>query len=187
MTSYDSHERRVHISERTLSFLNGEFAVGPGDGGSREEALRLAGLQTFFITEVLKPYPEGTLDYGEQMEDGQPPNVGGTGTETSTSDEKEYRRRLHKELLERDTEKELRDHAHPVSLSFRDSDLERQFASTSDSCSCVSLASWPLVALASAAAYPLASSGPACAAYLTGLVLLSALFALCVLPFFAKV
>lgn len=177
---------RVHISECTLSFLNGEFAVGPGDGGSREEALRLAGLQTFFITEVLKPYPEGTLDYGKQMEDGQPPNVGGAGTEASTSDEKEYRRRLHKELLERDTEKELRDHAHPVSLSFRDSELERQFASTSDSCSCVSLASWPLVALASAAAYPLASSGPACGAYLTGLVLLSALLALCVLPFFAK-
>nr|XP_037276836.1 adenylate cyclase type 3-like [Rhipicephalus microplus] len=179
-------KRRVHISERTLSFLNGEFAVGPGDGGSREEALRLAGLQTFFITEVLKPYPEGTLDYGKQMEDGQPPRGGDAGIDTSTSDEKEYRRRLHKELLERDTEKELRDHAHPVSLSFRDSELERQFASTSDSCSCVSLASWPLVALASAAAYPLSSSGPAFSAYLTGLVLLSALLAICVLPFFAK-
>lgn len=177
---------RVHISERTLSFLNGEFAVEPGDGGTREEALRLAGLQTYFITEVLKPYPEGTLDYGKQMEDGQVPNAGGAGTETSTSDEKEYRRRLHKELLERDTEKELRDHAHPVSLSFRDSELERQFASTSDSCSCVSLAAWPLVALASAAAYPLASSGPACGAYLAGLVALCALLALCVLPFFAK-
>ncbi|XP_075546996.1 adenylate cyclase type 3-like isoform X2 [Dermacentor variabilis] len=177
---------RVHISERTLSFLNGEFAVAPGDGGSREEALRLAGLQTYFITEVLKPYPEGTLDYGKQLEDGQVPNAGGAGTETSTSDEKEYRRRLHRELLERDTEKELRDHAHPVSLSFRDAELERQFAGTSDSCSCVSLAAWPLVALASAAAYPLASSGPACGAYLAGLVALCALLALCVLPFFAK-
>ncbi|XP_065288108.1 adenylate cyclase type 3-like [Dermacentor albipictus] len=177
---------RVHISERTLSFLNGEFAVAPGDGGSREEALRLAGLQTYFITEVLKPYPEGTLDYGKQLEDGQVPNAGGAGTETSTSDEREYRRRLHRELLERDTEKELRDHAHPVSLSFRDSELERQFAGTSDSCSCVSLAAWPLVALASAAAYPLASSGPACGAYLAGLVALCALLALCVLPFFAK-
>lgn len=177
---------RVHISERTLSFLNGEFAVGPGDGGSREEALRLAGLQTYFITEVLKPYPEGTLDYGKQLEDGQVPNAGGAGTEASSSDEKEYRRRLHKELLERDTEKELRDHAHPVSLSFRDSELERQFSGTSDSCSCVSLAAWPLVALASAAAYPLTSSGPACGAYLAGLVALCALLALCVLPFFAK-
>lgn len=177
---------RVHISERTLSFLNGEFAVGPGDGGSREEALRLAGLQTYFITAVLKPYPEGTLDYGKQLEDGQVPNAGGAGAEPSSSDEKEYRRRLHKELLERDTEKELRDHAHPVSLSFRDSELERQFAGTSDSCSCVSLAAWPLVALASAAAYPLTSSGPACGAYLAGLVALCALLALCVLPFFAK-
>lgn len=177
---------RVHISERTLSFLNGEFAVGPGDGGSREEALRLAGLQTYFITEVLKPYPEGTLDYGKRLEDGQVPNAAGLGTEASSSDEKEYRRRLHKELLERDTEKELRDHAHPVSLSFRDSELEHQFAGTSDSCSCVSLAAWPLVALASAAAYPLGASGPASGAYLAGLVALCALLALCVLPFLAK-
>lgn len=177
---------RVHISERTLSFLNGEFAVGPGDGGSREEALRLAGLQTYFITEVLKPYPEGTLDYGKRLEDGQMPNAAGSGTEASSSDEKEYRRRLHKELLERDTEKELRDHAHPVSLSFRDSELEHQFAGTSDSCSCVSLAAWPLVALSSAAAYPLSLSGPASGAYLAGLVALCALLALCVLPFLAK-
>ncbi|KAK8755098.1 hypothetical protein V5799_002202 [Amblyomma americanum] len=83
--------------------------------------------------------------------------------------------------------RELRDHAHPVSLSFRDSELEHQFAGTSDSCSCVSLSAWPLVALASAAAYPLSASGPASGAYLAGLVALCALLALCVLPFLAKV
>ncbi|GFW14151.1 adenylate cyclase type 3 [Trichonephila clavipes] len=53
---------RVHISEKTLGFLNGEFEVTPGDGMSREEALRQAGLETYFITKVLKPYPMGTLD-----------------------------------------------------------------------------------------------------------------------------
>lgn len=177
---------RVHISERTLSFLNGEFAVEPGDGGSREEALRLAGMKTYFITEVLKPYPEGTLDVGKRLEDGYVSTSGGGGANDAASDEREYRRRLHKELLERDTEKELRDHAHPVSLTFRDSELERQFSGTSDSCSCVSLAAWPLVALSSAAAYPLASSGAACGAYLAALLALSALLALCVLPFLAK-
>lgn len=177
---------RVHISERTLSFLNGEFAVEPGDGGSREEALRLAGMKTYFITEVLKPYPEGTLDVGKRLEDGYVSTSGGGGANDAASDEKEYRRRLHKELLERDTEKELRDHAHPVRLTFRDSELERQFSGTSDSCSCVSLAAWPLVALSSAAAYPLASSGPACGAYLAALLALSVLLALCVLPFLAK-
>jgi hypothetical protein len=47
--------RRVHISEKTLSFLNGEFEVEPAYGEKREEALRIAGLKTYFITKVIKP------------------------------------------------------------------------------------------------------------------------------------
>ncbi|EDS28631.1 adenylate cyclase [Culex quinquefasciatus] len=46
---------RVHLSEKTLSFLNGEFEVEPAFGEKREEALRIAGLKTFFISKVLKP------------------------------------------------------------------------------------------------------------------------------------
>lgn len=45
----------MHISEKTLSFLHGEFEVEPAFGEKREEALRIAGLKTFFITKVLKP------------------------------------------------------------------------------------------------------------------------------------
>lgn len=45
----------MHISEKTLSFLNGEFEVEPGDGSSREEAIKIAGLKTYFIVKVLKP------------------------------------------------------------------------------------------------------------------------------------
>lgn len=47
--------RRVHISDRTLAFLNGEFEVEPAQGERREEALRIAGLKTYFITKVLQP------------------------------------------------------------------------------------------------------------------------------------
>ncbi|KFB39059.1 AGAP009315-PA-like protein [Anopheles sinensis] len=47
---------RVHLSEKTLSFLNGEFEVEPAFGEKREEALRIAGLKTYFITKVLKPF-----------------------------------------------------------------------------------------------------------------------------------
>lgn len=47
--------RRVHISEKTLGFLHGEFEVEPAFGEKREEALRIAGLKTYFITKVLKP------------------------------------------------------------------------------------------------------------------------------------
>lgn len=53
---------RVHISQSTLKYLNGEFEVCEGDGASREEAIRLAGIRTYFIVRVLKPYPQGTLD-----------------------------------------------------------------------------------------------------------------------------
>lgn len=44
----------VHISEKTYSFLNGEFEVKDGDGASREEAIRLAGVKTYLIVKVLK-------------------------------------------------------------------------------------------------------------------------------------
>lgn len=47
--------RRVHISEKTYSYLNDEFEVEPGFGEKREEALRLAGIKTFFIVKALKP------------------------------------------------------------------------------------------------------------------------------------
>lgn len=47
--------RRVHISDSTLSFLNGEFEVERGYGEKRDEALRIAGLKTYFIVKVIKP------------------------------------------------------------------------------------------------------------------------------------
>lgn len=47
--------RRVHISDATLSFLNGEFEIERGYGEKRDEALRIAGLKTYFIGKVLKP------------------------------------------------------------------------------------------------------------------------------------
>lgn len=47
---------RVHISETTYGFLNGEFEVEPAFGEKREEALRLAGLKTYFITKVVVPW-----------------------------------------------------------------------------------------------------------------------------------
>lgn len=46
---------RVHISNATLRFLNDEFEVTEGDGASREEALRLANIKTYFIDRVKKP------------------------------------------------------------------------------------------------------------------------------------
>lgn len=47
--------RRVHISEKTLQCLSGEFEVEPAFGEKREESLRIAGLKTYFIKKVLIP------------------------------------------------------------------------------------------------------------------------------------
>lgn len=47
--------RRVHISEKTLQCLNGEFEIEPAFGEKREETLRIAGLKTYFIKKVLIP------------------------------------------------------------------------------------------------------------------------------------
>lgn len=46
---------RVHISDATLRFLNDEFEVSDGNGATREEALRRANIQTYFIDRVKKP------------------------------------------------------------------------------------------------------------------------------------
>ena len=46
--------RRVHISEVTSQFLSGEFELEPGDGESREDALRQAGIKSFLVKSVSK-------------------------------------------------------------------------------------------------------------------------------------
>ncbi|KDR18334.1 Adenylate cyclase type 3, partial [Zootermopsis nevadensis] len=53
---------RVHISEKTLSYLNGEFEVEAALGEKREETLRMAGIKTFFIVKALKPFHPATPD-----------------------------------------------------------------------------------------------------------------------------
>jgi hypothetical protein len=53
--SYVGQAGRVHVSEKTLSFLNNEFEVEPAHGEKREENLRIAGIKTFFIVRPLVP------------------------------------------------------------------------------------------------------------------------------------
>ncbi|XP_074600100.1 adenylate cyclase type 3-like [Brevipalpus obovatus] len=145
---------RVHISERTLSFLNGEFEVIDGDGASREEAIRLANIQTYFIVKVLKPYPEGTLDAlqpngGEVNtsgdEENQRESIIGSGGEIKNV--QEYNRRLRDELLNRDNAHNLSDHSFPISLTFRNSVYEHQFRNNREITGPISFVSLPLTLL----------------------------------------
>lgn len=47
--------RKVHVSNKTLGFLDGAFETERAYGEKREEMLRAANITTYFITKVLKP------------------------------------------------------------------------------------------------------------------------------------
>lgn len=174
---------RVHISETTLSFLNDEFEVQNADGASREEAIKLAGIKTYFITQVLKPYPEGTLDHGVAA-----------NTEKSTSiavdklPSSEYHQRLQKELLERDTGAQLAKYVNPLTLYFNEEDFEQQYTTINDSANCVSLTAFPLITLCNGIVFLslLDSSLLNSCLYVVALVVLSILTGICITPLMVK-
>ncbi|KAG8192965.1 hypothetical protein JTE90_028087 [Oedothorax gibbosus] len=152
---------RVHISEKTLGFLKGEFEVTAGEGMTREEALRSAGLETYFIVKVLKPYPMGTLDEkteqnGRSGNNDELSNLTGHGDK---SFEEDYKARLHEELLGREAKGHIRNHANPITLFFKDPKLETEFRKAKDAVSLVSIAGLPLVLVFCTAAYFLVMSG----------------------------
>ncbi|XP_046402579.1 adenylate cyclase type 3 [Ischnura elegans] len=130
---------RVHISDRTLSFLDGQFEVEPGYGERREEALRIAGLKTYFI---VKPECKGDEEGEEEDEE-----EGGEGKE-----EDEFKRRLRQDLINRDGHSELAKHINFFTLSFRDPAVERDYHRHRESFSGASVLALPLVLLLVAAA-----------------------------------
>lgn len=129
---------RVHISEKTLSFLNDEFEVEPGDGSSREEAIKSAGLKTYFIVKVLKPYPNGTLDEDsgtsqdvleEQEAECNAKEDSNMIVDNKLSNEEEYNRRLKEELVDRGKQRFLYGMCNPLTLCFKDREIERGYNS----------------------------------------------------------
>ncbi|XP_058795491.1 adenylate cyclase type 3 [Phymastichus coffea] len=140
---------RVHISNVTLSFLNGEFEVEEGFGELREEALAKAGIKTYFIkdkpfssadTEPLASYDDQA--YTQQEKTGN--NIEGTNKE----DSEDFRKRLREELDSRvGSGAELRGHASWITLAFKDLQLEKGFHSAEEAFSPLSLLGGPLVVL----------------------------------------
>ena len=47
--------RRVHLSEKTANFLNGEFELEPGGGDTRDYVIKMAAIKTYLIKRVIKP------------------------------------------------------------------------------------------------------------------------------------
>ncbi|KAL3280646.1 hypothetical protein HHI36_003882 [Cryptolaemus montrouzieri] len=137
---------RVHISATTLSFLSGEFEVEPGYGEKREEALRIAGLKTYFIVSVLKPFqplksevqngnsvlPEEdgsvTSDHVlEKNEEKVKVHFDADCEDKQRQNSTDVKDRLRKELVTRDGHRELVKNTKPISLVFIDPHKEQTY------------------------------------------------------------
>lgn len=181
---------RVHISEKTLSYLNGEFEVMPGDGASREEAIRLAGIKTFFIVQVLKPYPEGTLDAGKVNQNGNnsfSEAENNPEEDHATKDVNEYHLRLHKELINTERQ-DLGKYVRLFTLRFIDPKLEDQYQNSTDSTSCISMGGLLVILISHMAAYFCVMYGTL-VVYITfpcGLIVISSIFFLIIASLLSK-
>ncbi|XP_012267004.1 adenylate cyclase type 3 [Athalia rosae] len=152
---------RVHISNTTLSFLNGEFEVEPAYGEKREEALQKAGLTTYFIVRALKQCPPAvpksiaSFAAGESIQ-----NTTEDDDERPTEDSEDFRQRLRKELCSRDGGAELRGHASWFTLQFKDPQVEYAFHSAKEAFSPLSLLGGPLVMVSASPVWRLQPWGP---------------------------
>ncbi|CAH1175806.1 unnamed protein product [Phaedon cochleariae] len=155
---------RVHISDSTLSFLSGEFEVEPGFGEKRDESLRTAGLKTYFIVRVLKPFQPIT----QEIQNGssiQPEEdscvITEIGSETkeeeaahdrsngrSRQDSADFKIRLRKELVSRDGHKELSKNTKLLNLAFIDPQKEKSYHRHIESFSSFTLLMFLIVRLA---------------------------------------
>ncbi|XP_043288033.1 adenylate cyclase type 3 isoform X2 [Venturia canescens] len=153
----------VHISNATLSFLNGEFEVEPAYGERREEALQKAGLVTYFIVRALKPFKPAITKSLASLADAEPSNdqlameyVDGRNKE----DSEDFRLRLRKELDNRDGGAELRGHASWLTLHFIDPNVEAAFHTSGEAFSPLSLLGGPLVMVCTAPIWRVQPWGP---------------------------
>ncbi|XP_023311811.1 adenylate cyclase type 3, partial [Anoplophora glabripennis] len=133
---------RVHISDATLSFLNGEFEVEPAYGEKRDEALRIAGLKTYFIVKVLKPFQPPKQDFqngggilpeedscviAEIASDIKEEEANDSNPARSRQDSTDFKIRLRKELVSRDGHKELAKNTRVITLAFIDPEKEKSY------------------------------------------------------------
>ncbi|XP_055849197.1 adenylate cyclase type 3 [Episyrphus balteatus] len=125
---------RVHISNKTLSFLKGEFEVEPALGERREEALRNAGLKTFFITKVLIPFvAPNNQENGEDIIDDDNEEILEVKEKAISFEQEDeldkyedFKKRLQHELVARDGHGNLSKDT-TLFLKFKSRDLETAY------------------------------------------------------------
>ncbi|KOX73149.1 Adenylate cyclase type 3 [Melipona quadrifasciata] len=152
---------RVHISNATLSFLNGEFEVEPAHGEDREEALQKAGIVTYFIVRALKPFkPAVTKSLASLTEDNRRTMDARDGRNNNKEDSEEFRQRLRKELDSKTGGAHLKGHAHWLTLRFKDAKVESAFHNAEEAFSPLSLLGGPLVMICTAPVWRFQPWGP---------------------------
>ncbi|KAK0158963.1 hypothetical protein PV328_009897 [Microctonus aethiopoides] len=153
---------RVHISNTTLSFLNGEFEVEPAYGEKREEALAQAGLVTYFIVRALKPFkPAVTKNVAPLNEDKDSHGMlDHEDIRNTNEDSDDFKHRLRAELDNRAGSTELKGHASWLTLHFKDNNVEAEFLNSGEAFSPLSLLGGPLVMVCTSAIWRLQPWGP---------------------------
>lgn len=151
---------RVHISNRTLGFLDGAFETERAYGEKREEMLRAANITTYFITKTLKPFagdsaePQNggiTEDTAHEIAKDEHCNeetrvlaeAGGRGQE----DSEDFKKRLRKELMSRDGQKDLSSATKLLTLAFVDGKKEQDYQHHKETNSSLSIIGCPIALL----------------------------------------
>ncbi|XP_068201359.1 adenylate cyclase type 3 [Palaemon carinicauda] len=163
---------RVHISNKTLQYIGEEFEVEPAYGEKREDALRAAGLKTYFISKVLMPYkPRPSLQSmknGTKSSSSQPsrdvPSENTMASRDSTTlstvedakilkslqeghADSSFKTKLQKELVNRDGRSDLLSQTSMLTLSFRDPKIEHAYKHHRETFSGAATTAVPLVLL----------------------------------------
>ncbi|KAE8752361.1 hypothetical protein FOCC_FOCC000833 [Frankliniella occidentalis] len=169
---------RVHISNRTLGFLDGAFETERAYGEKREEMLRAANITTYFITKTLKPVStsaEGVLQYKNKIKSEyttQKKNTGKTNRHRARlcaqhaacylqeetrvlaeaggrgqEDSEDFKKRLRKELMSRDGQKDLSSATKLLTLAFVDGKKEQDYQHHKETNSSLSIIGCPIALL----------------------------------------
>ncbi|XP_012289111.1 adenylate cyclase type 3 [Orussus abietinus] len=152
---------RVHISNATLGFLNGEFEVEPAYGEEREEALQRAGIVTYFIVRALKPFrPAVTKSLASLADAESSQRILDVDDSRNKEDSEEFRQRLREKLDSKGGATDLKGHASWLTLHFKDPNVESAFHSAEEAFSPLSLLGGPLVLICASPVWRLQPWGP---------------------------
>ncbi|XP_014599783.1 PREDICTED: adenylate cyclase type 3 [Polistes canadensis] len=153
---------RVHVSNVTLSFLNDEFEIEPAFGEKREEALKKAGIVTYFIVRALKPFKPAITKSLASLNDEISRRTMDNNQErrSNKEDSEEFRQRLRKEMDSKGGGADLKGHVSWLTLRFKDPIVEKAFHSAKEAFSPLSLLGGPLVMMCASPVWRLHPWGP---------------------------